>query len=134
MSMEREAPRPSPVTAVPPTRPPVPERVARRRRRKRRPFPYPLRVALVMSAGMIVAWFSFQVLVKIVHPYQLGSEEARKVAELRARLNRQNQENVSLRAHIAFLKSDEGAEAVARRAGFHRPGEIVYFLSAPTSR
>jgi cell division protein FtsB len=89
---------------------------------------YPLRLALVVTAGMAGAWVVFQVLLKVIHPYRLGYEEARKVAALRAGLNKQEAVNADLRHRVAYLESDEGGECEARRAGYHRPGETVFLL------
>jgi cell division protein FtsB len=100
----------------------------RRRRRRRRAAAYPLKLLAVAVAGSLGAWCLFLLLAKAAHPYLLGHEENKKVAALQERLDRQHAENVALRKRIAYLKSPEGAESEARRAGYHRPGEVVYLM------
>jgi cell division protein FtsB len=97
-------------------------------RRRRTMLVYPLRLAIVVMAGMAGAWAMFQVLLKIIHPYKLGYEEAKKVAALRVKLDKQDAANTTLRKQVAYLASEEGAECEARRQGFHRPKETVYLL------
>jgi cell division protein FtsB len=99
-----------------------------RRRRRRTTLVYPLRLAIVVIAGMAGAWTMFQVLLKIIHPYKLGYEESKKVAALRVKLDKQDAANTTLRKQVAYLESEEGAECAARRQGYHRPGETVYLL------
>jgi cell division protein FtsB len=70
----------------------------------------------------------FQVLLKIIHPYRLGYEEAKKVTALRTKLDKQETANTLLRKQVAYLESEEGAECEARRQGYRRPGESVYLL------
>jgi cell division protein FtsB len=79
-------------------------------------------------AGMAGAWAMFQVLLKIIHPYKLGYEEAKKVANLRSRLENQQMANAALRRQVAYLQSEEGAEREARRQGYQRPGESIFLL------
>jgi hypothetical protein len=102
------------------------------RKRRRRPMPYPLRIALVASAGMAFAWVLFQVMVKVVHPYKLGFEEGRRVADISAQLKKQEDKNKALKREIAYLVSPEGRESAARRAHYRVPGEMVYLLPQPT--
>lgn len=96
-------------------------------------MPYPLRVATVAIAGMMFAWAIFQVMVKLVHPYKMGREEGRKVAEIKERLSSQRRKNATLYREVVYLKSAEGAESAARRAHYHRPGEIIYLLAPQTT-
>ncbi|MBC8101397.1 MAG: hypothetical protein H7Z41_02255 [Cytophagales bacterium] len=111
-----------------------------RRRRKRRRFSstllYRLRLIGMAVGGVSGAWLAFLFLQKVVHPYKLGNEVGEQVAVLRAQQGHQEQENAVLRERLLFLRSKEGAEVAARRAGFHRRGETVYLLpvTAPTVR
>jgi hypothetical protein len=81
--------------------------------------------------GMLFAFIAFRFMQKVVHPYKLGNEVSQQVAVLREQYNRQEKENAVLRQRMAFLQSDEGAEVEARRAGYHRKGEVVYLLPTP---
>jgi cell division protein FtsB len=103
-----------------------------RRRKKRRLLSstalYRLRLIGMGLGGVFIAVIAFRILQKVVHPYQLGNEVGQQVAVLREQYNRQEKENAALRQRLVFLRSKEGAEVEARRAGFHRKGEIVYLL------
>jgi cell division protein FtsB len=99
-----------------------------RKRRRRRAIWYPVRLIGVGAAGVTGAFLLFQLYVKINHPYQLGDEEARKVVALQERLNRQDRQNAVLDQQLQYLQSNEGTETLARRAGYHKPGETVYLL------
>jgi cell division protein FtsB len=105
-----------------------PARKATRRRRDRR-IPTPLLWLATIACGGLIAWASFELLVRVVHPYQLGDQQARKVADLKARLERQEARNADLRRELEFLQSDEGAETLARSEGYHKPGEKVYMIA-----
>jgi cell division protein FtsB len=109
------------------TRRPAPQR--RRKRRKRRVLSYPLRLAALGGAAALALWLMGAVVVKAAYPYWLGYDVGTRVAEARARLKRQSAENEALRARIRYLRSDEGAETLARRAGWRRDGESVIFFS-----
>ena len=74
------------------------------------------------------AWVLSRVIARTAHPYLLGYQEGKKVAALRERLQQQSSTNVALKQRIEYLKSSEGEESEARRAGYHRPGEVVYLL------
>lgn len=88
----------------------------------------------MMVAGMAGAWLLFQLMVKVVHPYKLGYEQSQKVAELKEEWERIETGNARLRQQVAYLQSPEGAETLARRNGYHRPGEIVYMLDRDAAR
>ncbi|GAB4457319.1 MAG: hypothetical protein OHK0029_16920 [Armatimonadaceae bacterium] len=106
----------------------------RRKQQTRRdavPLPAPVRWMGTALVGIFGAWVLFEIVVKAVYPYQLGSEQAKKVAALEARLAEQNQRNAALEQEVKYLKSDEGKEVLARRAGYQRPNETVYFLTRP---
>ncbi len=106
-----------------------PRSAQRRKRRKRRVLSYPLRLAGLGAAAALALWLMGAVVVKAAYPYWLGYDVGARVAEARARLKRQKAENEALRARIRYLRSDEGAETLARRAGWRRPGESVIFFS-----
>lgn len=107
-----------------------------RRRKKRRLFSstvlYYLRLFGIGMGGVLFAFVAFRFMLKVVHPYKLSSEVGQQVAVAREQYNRQEKENAALQQRLTFLRSKEGAEVEARRAGFHRKGEIVYLL--PTTR
>lgn len=105
----------------------------RRQRRRRNRIPTPLRWLGMVGAGMFCAWVLFELMVKIVHPYQLGDQQAKKAQQLRQQLAQQEARNTDLRKQVAYLRTEEGAEALARRAGYHRPKEEVYLLT-PSSQ
>jgi hypothetical protein len=121
---------------------PEPPRAPRRKRRARRPLSKGqqralqcLRLLVLGAVGIGVASLAFAFLVKVVHPYKLGDEQARDIEKLQAELAREEARNDRLRKRVAYLYSNEGAEREARRAGFYRTGETVYFLdSAALSR
>jgi cell division protein FtsB len=106
-----------------------------RRRKKRRLLSstalYRLRLTGMGLGGIFIAFIAFRVMQKVVHPYRLGNEVGQQVAVLREQYRRQEKENAVLRQRLAFLRSKEGAEVEARRAGFHLKGETVYLLPAP---
>lgn len=106
----------------------------RGQRRRRNRIPTPLRWLAMVGAGMLCAWLLFELMVKIVHPYQLGDQQAKKAQKLRQQLAQQEARNSELRKQVAFLRTDEGAEVLARRAGYHRPKEAVYLLAPPTAQ
>ncbi len=80
---------------------------------------------------MFIAFVAFRFMQKVVHPYRLSNEVGQQVAVLREQYKRQEQENAALQQRLVFLRSDEGAEVEARRAGFLRKGETVYLLPNP---
>jgi cell division protein FtsB len=100
-----------------------------RRKRRRRAGSYYLKIAVTVVGGMAAAGALFAFMSKVVHPYRLGYQVGQEVAEQRESLERQQRINAQLRARVAYLKSDEGVEREARRAGYHRPGEIVYLMT-----
>ena len=106
----------------------------RRQRRRRAKWLLPLRFATMTVAGMAGAWLLFQIMVKVVHPYRLGYEQAQKVAQLKEQLSNQESGNARLRSQVAYLQSEEGAETLARRAGYHRSGEVIYRLDVNAVR
>lgn len=109
---------------------PRPKRASRQRsRRRRRPRSYPLQL---LGAATLVAGILFVAVIvveKAVHPYWLGHQVGQEVATLQSKLRAQQQRNAALRQEVRYLKSDEGAEVLARRAGYHRPGEQVLLLT-----
>jgi cell division protein FtsL len=108
--------------------PPRPRNRPRKKRRLRSTTQYVLRLAVLAVSGILAAYIAFCVIVKIVHPYQLGHEVGEQVATLRSKLTRENQENAALQERLQFLTTKEGAEVAARRSGYHRPGEMVYLM------
>lgn len=99
-----------------------------RRRAPRRAGNYYLKIAgfaLVAAVGVYAAW-AFAV--KIIHPYQMGWKVSQDVKKVESELSRQYAQNALLEKRLAYLKTPEGAETEARRAGFARPGEKVYLL------
>lgn len=107
----------------------VPHPSRRRRRRRRRAGSYYLKIIVTVLGGMAAAGALFAFLSKVVHPYRLGYQVGQEVAAQRESLERQQRVNAQLRARVAYLKSEEGVEREARRAGYHRPGEIVYLMT-----
>lgn len=99
-----------------------------RTRRRRRAGSYPLQLAGAVILVTLATWVLVQIVIKATHPYLLGHDVGRKVAALREKLTEQRARNAALRARIGYLQSDEGAETLARRAGWRRPGELVLFL------
>jgi cell division protein FtsB len=84
------------------------------------------------SAGILVAlvlyvrWLSL--------PWTLGAQTNREVRQLETRLRDRRQENASLARHLAYLKSSEGIEALARSRGYHRADETVYLEPVPKNK
>lgn len=108
---------------------PAPPRLPAKKRANRRKRLNPwLQLAVLACVGMFGAWAIFQIAIKVIHPYRLGFDEARRVAELREKLAKQTARNNELSKQVAYLHSSEGAECEARRLGYHRPGEVVYLL------
>ena len=99
-----------------------------RRRPPRRAGNYYARVGGVAAAGVIGAYLVWAFVMKVVHPYQVGWSVARDRKKIQAELARQNRQNRQLEARLAYLKTPDGAETEARRAGFARPGELIYLL------
>jgi cell division protein FtsB len=109
-------------------------RQSRQNKSKQKRWMRPLQFTGMAVAGVLGAWLIFQFLIKVVHPYRLGYQQAQKVAEMRSDLNTQIGDNQRLQAQVTFLQSDEGAEMLARRNGYHRPGEVVYLLDQDAAR
>ncbi len=84
-----------------------------------------------MIGGVTVAYALFAFLIKAVHPYKLGYEEAQKIAVMKEQLAQQKADNLSLKKRVAYLNTAEGAEVEARRAGWQKSGETVYLISKP---
>lgn len=59
-------------------------------------------------------------------PWAQGMQTSRKVRAHESRLRDRRAENARLRQHLAYLKSPEGIEALARSRGYHRADEQVY--------
>lgn len=107
----------------------------RRKRKRRRRLSYPLRLTGVVAAGLLVLWAAGTALVKAAYPYWLGYDMGSRVAEARTRLKHQRDQNEALRARIRYLRSDEGAETLARRAGWRRSGEsVIFFAEKPAAK
>ena len=100
----------------------------RRIRRRRRAGSYPLQLAGAATLIALATYMMVLVVEKAAHPYWLGHSVKREVDEMRVRLSEQNARNAQLREQIRYLRSEEGAETTARRAGYRRPGEQVYLL------
>ena len=122
-SRSKKAPRP-----VEPTR-----RLPSRRRRRPRIAGFALRIAGLALVGVLAGCLLFPLASKIVRPYRIENEVEAKVRVLEERLARQSAENAVLMRRIDYLRTDEGKEMLARRAGYHLPGETVFLLSAPPS-
>ena len=117
-----------------PTPPPILPRSPRRlRTRRRRAGNYYLRLAALVTGGFVVAYALSLLIIKVVHPYKLGYDEAQKIAVLKETLAARRADNALLRKRVAYLNTNEGAEVEARRAGWQKPGETVYLVApAPT--
>ena len=91
-----------------------------RQRRQSNIFWRTLGGALGITLGLIlyVRWLSL--------PWSLGAQTNREVRQLEVRLHERHTENVKYAQHLAYLKSSEGIEAIARSRGYHRAGETVY--------
>jgi len=86
------------------------------------------RIGALLTVGIVGAFLLFQVVAKIIYPYKLGYQEARKVAALQLRLNKATAMNDFYRSRVNYLESQEGGEMLARHAGYHRPGETAYLI------
>lgn len=85
----------------------------------------------LLGAALAVAFTLFLgvlVIEKAAHPYWLGHQVGQQVATLKADLRAQQQRNDFLRQKVLYLTSDEGAEVIARRHFYRRPGEQVLLL------
>ena len=100
----------------------------KRTRRRKRKSSYGLQLVGATVLVALAAWMLFAFVEKAIHPYWLQHTVGRDVSVLREKIATQKARNANLRAQIAYAQSEEGAEALARRAGFSRPGEQVYFL------
>ena len=99
-----------------------------KRRRRIRAARNIVRLAALLAGGIVGAFLLFQVVAKIIYPYKLGYQEAKKMAAQQSRLKRQEARNALLEKRVAFLRTPEGSEYLVRRAGYHLPGETVYLL------
>lgn len=105
------------------------ETVPRRSRRApRRVVNYYVKLAGYIIAGGLGAVLVWAFVVKVIHPYQLGWAVEQDIRAVRADLRKQNARNAALQKRLAYLQTPAGAETEARRAGFARPGEMVYLL------
>jgi hypothetical protein len=100
----------------------------RRRRTGRSRLEQIVLVLLGLGGTVGAAFLLFGFLSKVVAPYKLGYALSNDLAAKREELDRQLLENKKLSARLSYLKSEEGAERLARRQGYHRPGERVYLL------
>ena len=98
-------------------------------RRRRWVGSYPLQLAAAVTLVLFATWMGVLLVEKAAHPYWLGYTEGRKVTAMRERLAEQKARNAQLRARIEYLRSPEGTETLARRKGYRKPGEQVYFLT-----
>ncbi len=99
-----------------------------RRRTPRRAGNYYLKITGFFLCALIGAYAAWGFGVKIIHPYQMGWKVSQDVNKVEQELGRQNAQNGQLEKRLAYLKTPEGAETEARRAGFARPGETVYLI------
>jgi len=105
--------------------------VRRRNRKKRRARrSYQLQIALAAVGVFGAVWLGAICVMWLVRPVARGNEYGRNVAVWRERLVQQRKVNADLKRRAAYLRTDEGAERLARRKGFHREGEIVYLLAS----
>lgn len=104
--------------------------VARRRnrRKKRGRRSYPLQIGLAALGLFGTVWMLAIFVMWLVRPVARGNEYGRDVVVMRERLTQQKKVNANLRQRVAYLRTDEGAERLARKKGFHRKGEFVYLL------
>ena len=105
--------------------------VRRRKTRRRRAGNYYLRLAVLAIGGFAFAYALSLLLIKAIHPYKLGYDEAQKIAVLNEQLAARRAENAILQKRVAYLNTPEGAEVEARRAGWQKPGETVYLIAPP---
>ncbi len=64
----------------------------------------------------------------IAHPIKLLNTEYRETRQLASRLGELKEQNAMLERRIQHLKSPQGAEQVARRLGYVKPGEITLVI------
>ena len=105
-----------------------PRRKPKQHRRRRRFRSYPLQLLGAATGIALILVVAVLVVEKAAHPYWLGHQVGQEVATLKTRLHAQQKRNAALRQEVRYLQSDEGAEVVARRARYHRPGEEVILL------
>ena len=103
----------------------------KRKRRRKKAGSYPLQLAAVVIVGVLGAWIAARVVEKALHPYWLGHAVGIKLAAARKELSQQNARCAELSQQVAWLRSPEGAETKARRAGYRLPGEQVYLIETP---
>ncbi len=115
--------------AAPAPRPKPALRRRRQRSRRRRLSSYPLQLLGAATLVAVTLFVAVVVIEKAAHPYWLGHKVGQEVAALQSKLRAQQKRNASLRQEVRYLKSDEGAEVVARQAGYRRPGEQVLLLT-----
>jgi len=100
---------------------------AARKRGRRSKFARSFRaVATPIALAVLVGFLAYPFL----RQWRLSGALGERVAEAKARLDRMKIENVNVEREVNFLKTDEGAETVARRKGYRRPGETVYRIRA----
>ena len=100
----------------------------RRRRAPRRVVNYYVKLGGIVVAGVVGAFLVWGFVVKVIHPYQMGWAVDQDVQRVRGDLRKQASRNALLQQRLAYLKTPDGAETEARRAGFARPGEMIYLL------
>lgn len=100
----------------------------KKRRQRRAAVLNVVRLLALLAGGTLGAFLLFQVVAKIIYPYRLGYQEAKKVAALQTRMDRASALNAYYQKRVDFLKSPEGAEMLARHGGYHYPGETAYLL------
>ena len=111
----------------------VRQRERMRRRRRRRMSLYPLQLTAAAAVVALSGWLIVLFCMKAAHPYWLGHSVNRKVALLQTELSERKARNTALRAQVRYLQSPEGTETIARRAGWRRDGEQVYYLREPAA-
>jgi cell division protein FtsB len=75
-------------------------------------------LGITLGLFLYVRWLSL--------PWSLGAQTNREVRVLESQLRERHAENARLTRHLAYLKSPEGIEALARSRGYHHADETVY--------
>jgi cell division protein FtsB len=82
-------------------------------------------LGITIGLALYVRWLSL--------PWSVGAVTSREVRQLESQLRERRAENARYSRHLAYLKSPEGIEALARSRGYHRADETVY-LQARTNK
>jgi|GEM_PF-3538541 len=67
---------------------------------------------------------------KLARPYFVDWQEARDIARIKHEINAVAAENRDLRRQIAYLQTDAGIEAEARKLGMVKEGEVALVVEA----